>query len=181
MADDSKILRYEQELSLLKDVIYEDYGESEDIVFRNLLTIPSTIKDITPQSKRIPEETQELSIELTEDDVKEMTLKEKREYIADRTLSVYNSYENCFNDVAFWIKRIQEKYSKEEAEIYLKEKRGPFIAEIRLRQDMGLLEKRYNKKGHANMLMYEGSDFDSHITKIYGPFSINDLLKGLEG
>ena len=98
MEDKNKILQYERELFLLKDVIYDHYQESDDVVFRNLLSDPSTIKDLTPQSKRVPEESEELIMELTEEDVKDMTLKEKQDYIADRTLSVYNSYENCIKE-----------------------------------------------------------------------------------
>lgn len=180
MADKNKLLRYEQELNLLKDVIYEHYQESEDVVYRNLLSIPSTIIDHTPQSKRLPDAVEPLIMELTEEDVADMTIKEKKEYIADRTLSVYNSFENCFKDLRFWVNRIKERYSQEEAEIYLNEKRGPFIAEIQLNKEMGLIEKSFNKKGHANMLMYDESDFDSNIKKIYGPFKISDLLEGAE-
>lgn len=177
MEDKNKILQYERELFLLKDVIYDHYQESDDVVFRNLLSDPSTIKDLTPQSKRVPEESEELIMELTEEDVKDMTLKEKQDYIADRTLSVYNSYENCIKDVAFWVKRIHDKYSKEEAEVYLKEKRGPYVAEIQLNKEIGLLEKRYNKKGHANMLLYADTDWETNIIRKYGPFTINDFLK----
>lgn len=177
MPDTTKILRYEKELAPLRDVIYQDYHESEDMVFRNILSVPSTIKDITPQSKRVAPEVDELIVELTEEDIKDMSLKEKREYIADRTLSVYNSLENCLAETAFWVRRIRDRYSIEDAEIYLKEKRGAYIAEIQLNKEIGLIETHYNKKGHANVLLYEGGDLGTNIVRIHGPFTLAELLK----
>lgn len=59
----------------------------------------------------------------------------------------------------------------------MKEKRGPYIAEIQLTNEIGLIEKRYNKKGHANILLYEDADLDAQILNVYRPFDINDLLK----
>lgn len=173
-----KKLRYDTELSPFSDYIYDHYHESCETVFRSTLSTPPTEADSTPQLKRnISERIEELDWEFTEEDVAEMSDKEKGEYIGERALSVFVSLSKCEANVVNIVRHIAKKYSYEEATTYLKDKRGPFIVELELTEEAGLVEKHYDKKGHKNLLPYDGVFIDKFIVKTYGPLDIDNIIK----
>lgn len=175
-----KPLRYEAELISFIETIeaYYRIASSEDVVFRSTLTDPPTLKDSIPQSKRENEDgIEEEEIILSEEEIAALTEGEKKEFVGSRGLSVYKSYEKCIADIKFWINRIAGNYSREEAEAYLNERRGPFMVKLQLSAEAGLIEKKFNKKGHKNVLLNEGELIDNYIIATYAPLSIEELLE----
>ena len=173
-----KRLRYETELSPFMEYIKAHYHESSETVFRSTLSSPPTEADSKPQLKRvIDEHLDELDWQITEEDVAEMSEKEKCDYVSERALSVFNSLSKCKANVINLITHIAKKYSYNEAATYLNERRGAFIVELALTEEAGLIEKRYDKKGHQNFLPYDGVLIDKFIVNTYGPLDIDDILK----
>ncbi|MDE6793659.1 MAG: hypothetical protein K2J48_11325 [Muribaculaceae bacterium] len=176
---DKRSLKYEAELFPLWDTIEASYTQtsSSDVVFRNILSLPPTLLDSTPQSKRKNEEdVEEEPLLLSAEEVAEMTDGEKKSYIGERAISVFNSYKKCVANSRFWINRIAENYSLEEAEIFLSNKLGVYIVELHLGPEVGLIEKKANKKGHRNMLLNEEIDISTYIVKTYPVLTIENLL-----
>ena len=179
MADLDKISRltYSEELLPMADYIAAHYDESDQTVYRSVLSVPPGIIDSTPQSKRdIPERGEELILTLTDEEVASMSDEDKKEYVANLAISVFKSLPKCQANIKSLVKHIARKYSYEEAEKYLKDSRGPFIVKIQLDESIGLLEKRFDKKGHGNLLMYEGKRIDDYIVEVYDPLDMKDLL-----
>lgn len=174
-------LKYLDELLPFKEIIEADYIETtpEDIVFRSTLTDPPTLIDSTPQSKRdnpqgVPNET----IILTEEEVKMLTIPERKEFVGALGISVYRTRELCLKDIKYWVNRIAREYSVEEAKEYLSSKRGPFMVKLQLTSGTGLIRKKFNKKGHKNVLLNEGEAIDKYIKETYPKTSIEELLDG---
>lgn len=173
-------LKYIDELLPFKEIIETYYIETspEDIVYRSTLTDPPTIIDSTPQSKR--DNSQGVKIEpiiLTDEEVEMLTIPERKEFVGDLGLSVYKSRELCLKDIKYWVNRIARNYSLEEAEEYLNSKRGPFMVKLQLTSATGLIQKKFNKKGHKNVLLNEGELIDYYIQETYPEANIEDLLE----
>ena len=183
MADDSnkRKLKYESELNPLMDFIQTEYCESSLCVFRSVLSVPSTEIDSTPQSKRLMEfRAEELDFQLTKEDVDIMTDEEKKEYVGNLAISVFKSKEKAEKNVKDFVKHIAKSYSQEEAKAYLEERRGRYVAMLQLSPDIGLLEKNFNKRGHANLLLYEDVDINSHIVEIYPPLRFEEIVSTIK-
>lgn len=173
-----KRLRYENELSPFMDFIKAHYHESCETVFRSTLTKPPTEADSTPQLKRdIKDRVEELDLQITEEDVAEMSEKEKGEYVSERALSVFKSLPKCEANVINLINHIAKKFSYEEAATYLNDRRGAFIVELALTEEAGLIEQRFDKKGHKNLLPYDDVLIDKYIVNTFGPLHIDNILK----
>ncbi len=173
-------LMYEEELLPFMEVIDAAYIQttSSDIVFRSTLTDPPTIIDSTPQSKRGDEERmEEEKMIFTSEEVSLLTDEEKKSYVGERAISVFKSREKCLKDIKNIVNRIAENYSLEEAEAYLNEKRGPFIVKLKFSDKVGLIQRKFNKKGHKNVLLNEGESIDSYIVETYPSVDIVALLE----
>ncbi len=180
MADteNTKKLRYEAELNPFTDFIEANYCESSQCVFRSTISDPPSEKDSIPQSKRTDiDRALELDMPFSQDEVEEMTDDEKREYVGSLAISVFRSKEKAQKNVIDMIRHIAKNFSQEEAMIYLQERRGPYLAKIQLSPDVGLLEKKFNKKGHANLLLYEGVDIKNYVQETYDPIRFEDIAK----
>ena len=179
MADDSNTrkLKYEAELNPLMDFIQMEYCESSLCVFRSVLSVPPTEIDSTPQSKRLMEfRPEELDLTLTKEEVDLMTDDEKKEYVGNLAISVFKSKEKAEKNVKDFVKHIAKSYSQEEAKAYLEERRGSYLAMLQLSPDIGLLEKKFNKRGHANLLIYEDVDISDYIVEIYPPLRFEEIV-----
>ncbi len=179
MADTENIrkLRYEAELNPLMDYIEANYCESSLCVFRSTISSPPTEKDSTPQSKRDEAgKGQDLDMILTQEEVELMTDKDKKEYVGNLAISVFNSKEKAEKSAIDFVRHVA-KFSYEEAEVYLNERRGAFIVKMQLSPDVGLLENRFNKKGHANLLLYEGVDIKNLIEETFPALKIEDIIQ----
>lgn len=154
--DKKYTLKYEKELLPFMEVIETMYVETseEDIVFRSTLTDPPTLKDSTPQSKRENDEGVEEEVIIpTKEEVDSLNENEKKDFVGDRAISVFKSREKCLKDIKNIVNHVADKYSLEEAEAYLNEKRGPFMVKLQLSQEVGLIEREFNKQGHKNVLL----------------------------
>lgn len=172
-------LKYGEELHPFMEVIDAIYVETseDDIVFRSTLTDPPTLKDSTPQSKRENDEGfEEEAIILTEEEVVCLTEKEKKDFVGDRAISVFKSREKCLKDIRAIVNYIADKYSSEEAEAYLNEKRGPFMVKLKLSEEVGLIERKFNKKGHKNVLLNEGVVINDYVIETYPSMELGELL-----
>lgn len=179
--NDRKKLRYEKELSPFSDYIDTHYSESDLTVFRNTLTNPPSPDDSIPQIKRDMEgHSSELELEFTEEEVAEMTEQDKKDFVAERAISVFKTAEKCRASVKDIVRHIFRKSSYDEALFYLQNRRGPYIEEIKLTEDVGLLECRFNKKGHANLLLYEGVDIRDYTVRMADYVGIDELLPPAE-
>lgn len=173
-----KKLRYDRELKPFQDFIQEYYQESNETVFRSTLTTPPSEDDSFPQSKRESSERgSALEWELTPAEVDEMSHGEKKEYVADHSLSVFVSMAKCKANVANITRHISRKFSREEAEVYLKDKRGVYIVEMEIDGSIGLIERKADKKGHKNLLLYEDVSIEETIVNTYGPYELDDFLR----
>ena len=182
MAEDNrKKLKYESELDPFMDFIQTEYCESTLCVFRSVLSVPPTEIDSTPQSKRlldfIPNE---FDLQLTKEEVKLMTDGERREYVGNLAISVFKSKDKAQKNVREFVKHIAKSYSHEEAKVYLEERRGPYVVQLQLSPDVGLLEKKFNKKGHANLLLYEDVDIKDHIVEYYPPIRFEEIISSIK-
>ena len=172
-------LKYEEELLPFMDVIDAMYVETseDDVVFRSTLTDPPTKKDSTPQSKRMSDNgVEEEAIILTKEEADSLTEKEKRSFVGDLAISVFETREKCLKDIRNIVNHIAAKYSLDEAEAYLNEKRGPFMVKLKLSREVGLIEKEFNKKGHKNVLLNEGEFINDYVIETYPPMKLRDLL-----
>lgn len=173
-------LKYLDELNPFKEIIEADYIKTspDDIVYRSTLTDPPTIIDSTPQSKRSdPLGVRKEPIILTDEEVEMLTLPERKEFVGLLGISVYKSRELCLKDIKYWVNRIARNYSIEEAEAYLYSKRGPFMVKLKLSSATGLIQKKFNKKGHKNVLLNEGEVIDFYIQETYPESNIEDLFE----
>ncbi len=176
--ENNRKLRYEAELNPFMDFIEANYSESSLCVFRSTLSDPPTEKDSTPQSKRSETERgEELELTLTKEDVEGMTDDEKKLYVGSLAISVFRSEEKAQKNVFDMVKHIAKNFSPDEALAYLQDKRGPYIVKLQLSPDVGLLENRFNKKGHANLLLYEGVDISEQIIEILPPIKFEDIIQ----
>lgn len=176
---DSLSLRYEAELAPLMETVNAIYRQtlSTDVAYRNILSLPPTLLDSTPQSKRRREDdVEEEIIILAEEEVEGMTESEKKEYVGALAISVFTSYQKCYDNAKRIVNRIAQNYSVEEAETFLKEKLGCYIAKLQLDEKVGLIQRKPNKKGHQNVLLNEGVDICEYIEEIYDPLNLNALL-----
>lgn len=178
-SDKKYTLKYEKELLPFQGVIEAKYVETseDDVVFRSTLTDPPTLKDSTPQSKRENEEgVEEEDIILTAEEVDSLTEKEKEDYVGSRAISVYESIEKCFEGLKSIVNHIAKKYSLEESETYLYEKRGPYIVKLQLAPQVGLIEKEFNNKGHKNVLLNEGEVINDYVIETFPSIELRELL-----
>lgn len=176
--DSARVLKYNAELQPLSDYIQASYSESTVCVFRSVISVPPTEVDATPQSKRlVPERGDELDLPLTQEDVEEMTEAEKKEFVADLAISVFVSKEKAEKNVINMVRHIAKASSHNEAKVYLEEKRGAYIVKVQLSPEVGMLENRFNKKGHANLLLYEDVDIKDHIVEVYSPMRFEDIVE----
>ena len=176
---DKLSLKYEEELAPFRETIEAVYikTSSSDVVFRNILTLPPTILDSTPQSKRRSEDSPiEETIILSSEEVEEMKESEKKEYIGKLAISVFTSYQKCYDNAQNIVNRIAKKYSYEEAETFLYERLGCHIVKLQFDESVGLIQKEPNKKGHKNVLLNEEVEISSFIKETYEPLNIDDLL-----
>lgn len=182
MADINKRkLKYESELNPFMDFIQSEYCESSLCVFRSVLSIPPTEIDSTPQSKRLLDfRTDELDIQLSKEDVDLMTDEERKEYVGNLAISVFKSSDKAQKNVREFVRHIAKSYSNEEAKAYLEERRGPYVVRLQLSPEVGLLEKKFNKKGHANLLLYEDVDIKDHIVEVYPPLRFSEIVSDIK-
>lgn len=106
---DKLSLKYEEELAPFRETIEAVYikTSSSDVVFRNILTLPPTIIDSTPQSKRRSEDSpEEETIILSSEEVEEMKESEKKEYIGKLAISVFTSYQKCYDNAQNIVNRV---------------------------------------------------------------------------
>lgn len=182
MADINKRkLKYESELNPFMDFIQSEYCESSLCVFRSVLSIPPTEIDSTPQSKRLLDfRTDELDIQLSKEDVDLMTDEERKEYVGNLAISVFKSSDKAQKNVREFVRHIAKSYSNEEAKAYLEERRGPYVVRLQLSPEVGLLEKKFNKKGHANLLLYEDVHIKDHIVEVYPPLRFSEIVSDIK-
>ena len=174
-------LKYESELNPLIDFIQTEYCESSLCVFRSVLSVPPTEIDSTPQSKRLLDfRPEEFDLQLAKEDVDLMTDGEKREYVGNLAISVFKSKEKAEKNVKDFVRHIARSYSQEEAKVYLEERRGPYVVQLQLSSDVGLLERKFNKKGHANLLLYEDVDIKDHIVEVYPPIRFEEIISTIK-
>ena len=102
---------------------------------------------------------------------------EKKEYVGNLAISVFKSKEKAEKNVKDFVKHIAKSYSHEEAKVYLEERRGPYVAMLRLSPDIGLLENKFNKRGHANLLLYEDVDISDYVVEIYPPLRFEEIVR----
>jgi hypothetical protein len=152
-------LRYHETLDLFQDVIDRYYYEDTIDVYRTVSTAPPTERDVIPQKFRNTDSAvKNLEIEYTEEDLEGFTDAEKREEVGHYAISVNRSPEKCEKEARRAYRKFKATHTAERAEEY-KQSRGPYIAKFHIQPQHGKISK-FDKKGHANFLLYEGVNLD---------------------
>lgn len=161
-------LRYHDKLALFHDTISTYYSERMVDVYRTVMTNPPTDDDLVPQRYRHKSSTEinEMLIEYTEEDVAELSDKEKRDEVSGDAISVNTSPEKCRASALNTYRTVKRKYPAPIPDEF-KANRGPFVIRLNIRPEYGILSKP--KKGHINLLLREGVHIEDIWDKNYIP------------
>lgn len=151
-----KHLRYHKELDKVSDVIEKYYSEVDTYAYRTVITIPPAELDMMPQKFR-PKEYNPARVrsEVTKEFLDKKGESYKKRYVAEHALSVNKTEEDCLEALRKSYRNVKERAGKDEADEYMQQKRGCYIAKIHITPQTGLMEE-FDDKGHANLLLYEG-------------------------